>query len=87
MGVVKSNDIMVRAKFKVDEVAQTVNGGKVTLSPVTSGSPENEKFFKWTPYGKIEMGTINPDAISQFVPGKEFYLDFTPAEEVPTQEP
>ena len=68
---------MVRAKFKVDEVSQTVSGGNVVLSPVTSGSPENEQFFKWTPSGRLEMGTINPDAIKQFEPGKEFYIDFT----------
>jgi hypothetical protein len=71
---------MVRAKFKCDEVTQTVSGGKVKLTPVTSGSPENENFFKWTPCGQIEMGTINPEAIQQFVPGKEFYVDFTPVE-------
>lgn len=79
-GIVKPNNNMVRAKFRVDEVAQTVNGGKVLLSPVTSGSKENEEFFKWTPYGRIEMGTINPEAIKQFVPGKECYVDFTPVE-------
>jgi hypothetical protein len=71
---------MVRAKFIVQEVAQTVQGGKLKLMPVTGGSPENEQFFKWTPYGQIEIGTINPEAIKQFEPGKEFYVDFTPVE-------
>ncbi len=70
-----------RAKFKCDEVSQTVNGGKIILSPVTSGSPENEEFFRWTPYGKIEIGTINPKAIKQFIPGKDYYVDFTKCDE------
>ncbi len=71
---------MVRAKFKVDERAETTNGGKVTMSPVTGGSEENKKFFLWTPWGRMEMGTINPDALKEFTPGREFYIDFTPAE-------
>jgi len=70
----------IRAKFRVDERAERVDGGKVTLSPVGGGSEENKKFFKWTPYGKLEMGTINEDAIKEFTPGREFYVDFTPAE-------
>jgi len=71
---------MVRAKFKVDERAETTSGGKVTLSPVTSGSEENKNFFRWTPWGKLDMGTINEEAIKEFVPGREFFIDFTPAD-------
>lgn len=37
---------------------------------------ENGKFFKWTPYGSIELGTTT----QQFEPGKEYYLDFVPVE-------
>lgn len=70
----------IRAKFRVDERAERTNGGKVTLAPVIDGSEENKKFFMYTPYGKIEMGTINEDAIKEFTPGREFYVDFTPAE-------
>lgn len=55
-------------------------GGSIKLTPVTGGSPENEKFFKWTPWGEITIGTISPEAIKQFVPGKQFYVDFTPTE-------
>jgi hypothetical protein len=66
-----------RAKFKCDEVAQTVNGGKIKLSPVVSGSDENKRFFNYTPYGQIEIGTINQEVIQQFIPGKEYYIDFT----------
>lgn len=72
----------VRAKFKVQSVTESEGGLKTAnLSPVTSGSPENEKFFKWTPGGQIQLGTINPEAAAQFVPGRQFYVDFTAAEE------
>lgn len=69
----------VRAKFKVSEVTQHEQGASIKLVPVTSGSPENEQFFKWTPWGEIKIGTINPAAAEQFKPGAQFYVDFTPA--------
>ncbi len=65
----------VRAKFKV----QSVSEGSVKLSAVTDGSEENKTFFKYTPYGEIQMGMVNPQTAEQFVPGQEFYVDFTPA--------
>lgn len=71
----------VRAKFKVTSITETEGGNKqIKLQPVTSGSPENAEFFKWTPYGSIDMGTVNPAAAEQFKPGAEFYVDFTPAQ-------
>lgn len=70
----------VRAKFKVATVTESEGGVKtVKLHPVSSGSPENAEFFKWTPSGSIELGTINPAAAEQFKPGDQFYVDFTPA--------
>ena len=70
----------VRAKFKVEERIETTYGGKVILSPVTGGSEENSRFFKMTPYGRFEMGTINEEVLKQFTPGKQFYIDFTEVE-------
>lgn len=67
----------VRAKFKVESVTRHETDGSVKLIPVTSGSEENEEFFKWTPYGSIEMGVVNEDVLERFVPGKEVYVDFT----------
>lgn len=67
-----------RAKFKVVSVTESEGGLKtVNMQPVTSGSPENTAFYKWTPSGQIQLGTINPDAAAPFVPGTEFYVDFT----------
>lgn len=71
---------MVRAKFKVEVREETVNGISVDLTPVTSGSEENKEFFKWTPGGAIRLSTINFSAAEVFVPGKEFYVDFTLAQ-------
>jgi len=71
---------MVRAKFKVQSVDAKEDGsGTITLEPVTSGSEENDAFYKWTPGGSIVLSTINADAVSQFEVGNEYYVDFTSA--------
>lgn len=72
---------MVRAKFKVISVEPTSEGcATIKLSPVIGGSAENDEFYKWTPSGSIELGTVNAAAAAQFAEGKEFFVDFTPAE-------
>lgn len=75
----------VRAKFVVNSIttSRAWNGkglmGTVHLQPVTtSGSDENKAFYEATPGGKIELGTVNEEAIKQFTIGDEFYVDFTP---------
>lgn len=69
----------VRAKFRCDSVTQYMDHRKkVELYPVTSGSEENKRFFASTPTGKIEM-YITTEAALMFTPGKEYYIDFTPA--------
>lgn len=70
---------MVRCKFRCESKTETTNGFKIEMVPVTSGSPENDSFFKWTPYGKLEIGTINEDSAKQFEVGKEFYIDIAVA--------
>lgn len=70
---------MVRAKFECTHKVQDVNGWMITFKPVTSGSAENEKFYKYTPSGGLDIGTINDDAADQFEVGKEYYLDISPA--------
>ena len=76
---------MVRAKFKVNQVASSNNVDEyfnITLFPVIDGSTENKEFFKWTPSGQITINTVNPLAASQFKEGDEFYVDFTPASNI-----
>lgn len=78
----------VRAKFYVSEVKQSRNnyGGAdgellttIKLAPVSGNSEENKAFFRWTPTGNIDLGTVNADVVKQFHIGDEFYIDFTPA--------
>lgn len=77
----------VRAKFRVNCVTPYVdqsgkaNGYRVDLHPVYDSNPESEngQFFKATPWGQITLGTMNPAAAEQFLPGTEFFVDFTKA--------
>lgn len=71
---------MVRAKFKVTVITPYADSTNIYLEPVISGSKENEEFFKWTPSGTICLGCANPEATKQFEVGKEFFVDFSPAE-------
>jgi hypothetical protein len=43
---------------------------------------ENKAFWDATPQGEISLGISNPQAYAEFESriGKEFYIDFTPAE-------
>lgn len=70
-----------RAKFYL--YSKTAYAGdsatQLLFQAVTSGSPENEAFFKWTPNGKLEM-SVKPEVAEQFELGKAYYLDFTLAE-------
>jgi hypothetical protein len=70
----------MRAKFQVASVTFSENGAEVKLVPVVNGSEENQKFFKWTPYGEIKLGLVNKEQAEAMKPGKAFYIDFTPAE-------
>jgi hypothetical protein len=77
----------VRAKFYVNSVTQSKWGPDqdtmytVKLSPVmgSSGPDENKTFWKYTPCGSVELGTINAGAGAGFEIGKSYYLDFSPA--------
>lgn len=66
----------VRCKF----VCSFKEGTSVHFSPVYSGSEENKKFFQATPGGQIAFYTVNESALEQFEQGKEYYVDFTLAE-------
>lgn len=72
----------VRGKFRVAHVTDFGNNFKeVQLTAVwDDGIPENARYSKATPTGTVTMTINNPPASDQFVPGKEFYLDFTPVE-------
>ena len=69
----------MRCKVRLESVTKTMNGCEVILRPVTSGSQENQTFFKYTPYGEIKLGTINEAIVDKMTVGKEYYADFVEA--------
>ena len=52
----------------------------VSMHPVYSDSEENKTFSDATPSGSVQLTVSNKNAWGFFVTGKEYYLDFTPAE-------
>lgn len=72
---------MVRGKFKVvgvKHVDWNPDVRIIELSAVSNdGTPENERFHKYTPSGSITMTVDNPVASDQLILGETFYVDFT----------
>lgn len=55
----------------------------ITLNPVYgNGDPnhENTKFWDASPGGELNLNVVNEAAWKHFELGKEYYVDFTPAE-------
>ena len=69
----------VRAKVRCDKIEGNAVEFTTVYEPDEKKSPENASFTKATPWGSIRMGIDNPAALEQFQPGKEYYVDFTPA--------
>jgi len=65
----------------VDGKYNLVSKKLVTLVfyPVVQGSEENKKFWKYTPSGKIELGTVNQEVVNDMELGKEYYVVFSEA--------
>lgn len=72
---------MVRCKFRVWRKLVNPDGtASISMSAVGSGSPENDKFFKYTPGGELSFCTVNAEAAAQLEEGKEYYIDISLAE-------
>lgn len=72
----------VIAKFKFSGIRtwmdwQNKKVGSLEFIPVTDNSEENKKFFDATPYGKIEVGTVNQAVIDSLNLGEEYYVIIT----------
>ncbi len=78
---VSSKPKSVRSKVRCTSVVNnTVCFSTVyEVAPPGEVDTENARFTKATPWGDIRMGIDNPDALEQFQPNKEYYVDFTPA--------
>ena len=46
--------------------------------------PEDQKFSKYTPTGKLETVISNPAALAQIEVGKSYYIDMIPADSAAT---
>lgn len=74
----------VRAKFRLDNVtSHSWNANARTLkfsAQYDTSIPEDKRFQEATPSGTFEMLCTNPAANEQFVLGKAYYFDITPAD-------
>lgn len=55
----------------------------ICMSPVSANNDpahENTKFWEASPNGDLRLGCINLAAADRFELGKEYYVDFTPAD-------
>lgn len=73
----------IKAKMRCASVTKYDAGAGgyegVKLTAVYSDSPENKTFSAATPTASVEMTISNPAAFGAFVPGAEYYVDFSPA--------
>ena len=73
--------VSIRCKFVC--VAIEDNGSprskRVTLSTqYDTAIPEDRRFTRWTPTGRIEVVIDNPEAVAQLAEGRAYYVDLTP---------
>lgn len=71
----------VRAKFRCHFIQKADDDSHRTIhmSPVTTDTPENKTWAKFTPGGQLQMVVSNPAAFEQFEQGKEYFIDIQPA--------
>lgn len=80
----------VRAKFQCVEIKNLYcptpdqQMAEVRLIPVYGNGEANKDWSKWTPSGELKMVITNPPAIAAFDLGKEYFMDFTPADTPPS---
>lgn len=78
----------MRAKMRIGHVDQrnlphseTLHFHAVAASKYPEdGSDENNTYAKFSPSGVLQLQVANPALIGKFEVGKEYYLDFTPAD-------
>ena len=71
----------MRCKMSCGSKVALGDGGYVLgFYAVYAGSAENDKYFKATPSAQFYVQTVNEAAASRFEVGKNYYVDFSPAE-------
>lgn len=68
---------MTRGKFKCQsETRSNYSGITYKFHAVCNdGTPENERYHKYTPSGSVEITVDNPAVVFEL--GADYYLDFT----------
>ena len=69
--------MQIRCKFMCESKTIRKDGVSVKLIPVTHGSPENESFYKWTPFGEMTLGLLSLETGEGFIPAKEYYINIS----------
>jgi hypothetical protein len=69
----------VRAKVTCEGIENNAVRFRTVYEPDATKDTENARFTRATPWGEIRLGIDNPAALEQFIAGKEYYVDFTPA--------
>lgn len=67
------------AKFHCGTVDEFGPSERVKLFAVMGGSAENERFYKASPAGNIELTIDNPNVRGFFVQGQEYYVEIRKA--------
>lgn len=67
--------MMIRCQFRCNSVTKTESGFNADFSAVTTG-PGTEEYFKYTPYGTLNIGTLKEQ---NFEPGKDYFIDIRDA--------
>ena len=78
----------IRAKFRCHSTtaydpAHGYAGTGVLLHAVYGNGSDNAAWSKATPQGKVDLTITVPEAAAAFVPGQEYWLDFTPVAAAP----
>lgn len=82
--VVAGEGVVTRAKFRLNSITDYGPNSSRTLNfqaVLADEIPENQRFNKASPNGKLELMINNPAAYERFEPGKSYYLNFTEAPE------
>lgn len=83
-GVAMESVRRTRCKFRCETVKPAEYGERFHVQlraqyESESNVPENERFSRYTPCGSFEATIENPALNDFFEPGREYFLDITPA--------
>jgi len=69
----------IRSKFRLSEIHHLGNGGRryVFTTEYDSTIPEDQRFFKASPSGRLEIVVDNPHVYEHWLLGHSYYFDAT----------